>query len=76
IGGGNGGYPHWRSNASLTVMDERWAGTYSIQMIGEATDFNASPGDIGYQTDAVFYHNAQFSYRVNDNVDVAFGIDN
>jgi len=76
IGGGNGGYPHWRSNASLTVMDERWAGTYSIQMIGEATDFNAAPGDIGYQTDAVFYHNAQFSYRVNDNVDVAFGIDN
>ncbi|KAK0360540.1 hypothetical protein LTR94_026911, partial [Friedmanniomyces endolithicus] len=76
IGGGNGGYPHWRSNASLTVMDERWAGTYSIQMIGEATDFNAAPGDSGYQTDAGFYHNAQFSYRVNDNVDVAFGIDN
>ena len=56
IGGGNGGYPKWRSNASFTVTDEKWTGTYSVQMIGKATDFNAAPKDIGYQAPRVFYH--------------------
>ncbi len=76
IGGGNGGYPHWRSNASLSVTDERWTGTYSVQWIGKATDFNASEGDIGYRTPNVFYHNAQFAYRLGEQADIAVGIDN
>ncbi|WP_291755155.1 TonB-dependent receptor [Brevundimonas sp.] len=76
IGGGNGGYPHWRSNASLTVEDDRWTGTYSVQLIGKATDFNAAPGDIGYETPNTFYHNAQFAYRLGESADIAFGVDN
>ena len=76
IGGGNGGYPKWRSNASFTVTDEKWTGTYSVQMIGKATDFNAAPKDIGYQAPRVFYHNAQVAYRIADNADIAVGVDN
>jgi len=56
IGGGNGGYPHWRSNVSASIVDERWTATYSVQLIGKATDFNAAPGDIGYETPNLFYH--------------------
>lgn len=76
IGGGNGGYPHWRSNASFSLMDDRWTGTYSVQWIGEATDFNAKPAAIGYKAPDVFYHNAQFAYRLGDQADIAVGIDN
>ncbi|WP_332771111.1 TonB-dependent receptor [Phenylobacterium sp.] len=76
IGGGNGGYPHWRSNASFAVMDERWTGTYSVQWIGKATDFNAAPADIGYRAPNVFYHNAQFAYRLGESADIAVGVDN
>ncbi|MDP3748098.1 MAG: TonB-dependent receptor [Phenylobacterium sp.] len=76
IGGGNGGYPHWRSNASFSVMDERWTGTYSVQWIGKATDFNAAPADIGYRAPNVFYHNAQFAYRLGESADIAVGVDN
>ncbi|WP_312164297.1 TonB-dependent receptor [Phenylobacterium sp.] len=76
IGGGNGGYPHWRSNATFSLTDDKWTGTYSVQWIGEATDFNAKPGAIGYKTPDVFYHNAQFAYRLGDQADIAVGIDN
>jgi len=76
IGGGNGGFPKWRSNASFSVTDETWTGTYSVQMIGKAIDFNAAPDDIGYQTPRVFYHNAQVAYRFADSADIAFGVDN
>ena len=76
IGGGNGGYPHWRSLASVSVTDARWTGAYSVQMIGEATDFNAAPTDIGYTSPNVFYHNAQFAYRLGESADIAFGVDN
>ncbi len=76
IGGGNGGYPHWRSLASASVTDARWTGAYSVQMIGEATDFNAAPTDIGYTSPNVFYHNAQFAYRLGESADIAFGVDN
>lgn len=76
IGGGNGGYPHWRSNVSASVVDDRWTATYSVQLIGKATDFNAAPGDIGYETPNLFYHNAQFAYRLGEKADIAFGIDN
>ena len=76
IGGGNGGYPHWRSLASVSVTDDRWTGAYSVQMIGEATDFNAAPTDIGYSSPNVFYHNAQFAYRLGESADIAVGVDN
>ena len=45
-------------------------------MSTSSADFNAAPGDIGYQTDAVFYHNAQFAYRLKEDATVALGIDN
>lgn len=76
IGGGNGGYPEWRGNASFALAGEKWSGAYSIQWIGEATDFNAAKGDIGYQTPDVFYHNAQLSYAVSERVSLAAGVDN
>ncbi|WP_240454430.1 TonB-dependent receptor [Caulobacter sp. 17J65-9] len=76
IGGGNGGYPHWRSQASMTVENERWTGTYSVQWIGKATDFNAAPGDIGYESPDVFYHNAQVAYNINDKARLSVGVDN
>lgn len=76
IGGGNGGYPHWRSNASLTVSDVNWNATWSVQWIGKAKDFNASPGDIGDETPNDFYHNVQFAYRVSEKANIAVGVDN
>ena len=76
IGGGNGGYPHWRSFGSLSVEDPRWTATYSIQWIGQAQDFNAAPNQIGFETPEVFYHNAQFAYRITDRARVAVGVDN
>ena len=45
-------------------------------MIGKATDFNAAPGDIGYEAPRVFYHNAQLAYRFAENADIAVGVDN
>jgi iron complex outermembrane recepter protein len=75
IGGGNGGYPHWRANTSLTVRGIHWTGTYSVQMIGKGDDFNASTG-IGSSMPTVFYHNAQFSYALSDAMKVSIGIDN
>ncbi|TQV78143.1 TonB-dependent receptor [Exilibacterium tricleocarpae] len=75
IGDGNGGYPQWRANASLTTRGDRWSGTYSVQMIGEGEDFNATTG-IGSRMPSVFYHNTQFSYAVSDAVNVSVGIDN
>lgn len=76
IGGGNGGYPKWRGLTSLTVDDPKWSASYFIQWIGEATDFNAAPTALGYRTPDVFYHNAQFLYRLTDDSTLAFGIDN
>jgi outer membrane receptor protein involved in Fe transport len=75
IGGGNGGYPHWRANASWTTSAEKWSGTYSVQMIGSGDDFNATDG-IGSHMEAVFYHNVQFSYSINDAMKFSLGIDN
>ncbi len=76
IGGGNGGYPKWRGLTSLTVDDPKWSATYSIQWIGRATDFNAAPTAIGYRTPNVFYHNAQFAYRLTEKAIVTVGGDN
>jgi outer membrane receptor protein involved in Fe transport len=76
IGGGNGGYPHWRSNASFTVSDVNWNATWSVQMIGKAKDFNAAPTAIGSRTPNVFYHFVQASYRISEQASVAVGVDN
>lgn len=76
VGGGNGGYPHWRSQASMTVENDRWSGTYSVQWIGEAKDFNAAPGAIGYETPGVFYHNAQVALDVSEKARISVGLDN
>lgn len=76
IGGGNGGYPHWRGYASLTGNKGPFTGTYSVQWIGKATDFNADPGDIGYRTPNVTYHNLQVAYDLNDQARFAVGVDN
>ncbi|MDX2142387.1 MAG: TonB-dependent receptor [Rhodospirillaceae bacterium] len=76
IGGGNGGYPHWRGIASFSVDDPNWSATYSVQWIGKATDFNAAPTNIGYRAPNVFYHNAQFAYQLTEQALLAVGIDN
>ncbi len=75
ITGGNGSYAHWRSDATVTVGQDRWSGTWGVQYIGEADDINAATGP-GSSVSGVFYHNAQVSYRVTDAIDVALGIDN
>jgi iron complex outermembrane receptor protein len=76
IGGGNGGYPHWRSNATFGLSDVNWNATWSVQMIGKAKDFNAAPTAIGSTTPNVFYHFVQASYLFNDHFSVAVGVDN
>ena len=50
--------------------------TWSTQWIGSATDFNAAPGDIGYSTPDVFYHNLQLSFAVDDETSFRLGVDN
>ncbi|WP_172264525.1 TonB-dependent receptor [Caulobacter sp. RHG1] len=76
IGGGNGGYPKWRGLTSISIEDPKWSASYTVQWIGKATDFNAAPTAIGYRTPNVFYHNAQFAYRVKENATLAVGVDN
>ena len=75
ITGGNGSYTHWRSDATIRVGGERWSGTWGIQYIGKADDINTDTGP-GSEVSAVLYHNAQFEYRVTDNIDLALGVDN
>ncbi|WP_106639792.1 TonB-dependent receptor [Allosphingosinicella vermicomposti] len=76
IGGGNGGYPKWRGygvvTADLGTVDLTW----STQWIGKATDFNAAPGDIGYRSPNVFYHNAQVAFDLTENSRLQLGVDN
>lgn len=76
IGGGNGGYPKWRGLTTFTVDDPKWSASYTIQWIGKATDFNAAPTALGYRTPNVFYHNAQFAYRLLEEATLAVGVDN
>jgi iron complex outermembrane receptor protein len=76
IGGGNGGYPKWRGLATFNLDDPKWSATWSVQWIGKARDFNALPTAIGSRTSNVFYHNAQFQYRVTPKAIVAVGVDN
>jgi iron complex outermembrane recepter protein len=76
IGGGNGGYPEWRGYGALTLAKGPVGFTWSTQWIGSATDFNASPGDIGYSTPDVFYHNFQVRFDVNEETSFRLGADN
>ena len=75
ITGGNGSYTHWRSDIAVTAGRDRWSGTWGVQYIGAADDINTDTGP-GSHVSAVFYHNAQFSYRVTDAMDLAIGVDN
>ncbi|WP_144243976.1 TonB-dependent receptor domain-containing protein [Sphingopyxis sp. MWB1] len=76
IGGGNGGYPKWRGYGVLTAEKDGISATWSTQWIGKATDFNADPGDIGYRTPNIFYHNLQLAYAVDDRTRFQIGVDN
>ena len=76
IGGGNGGYPECRGYGTLMVENGPIGATWSTQWIGSATDFNAAPGDIGYSTPDVFYHNLQLSFAVDDETSFRLGVDN
>jgi outer membrane receptor protein involved in Fe transport len=76
IGGGNGGYPKWRGYGVVTADFGAPELTWSTQWIGKATDFNAAPGDIGYRTKHVLYHNAQLAFDVQENFRFALGVDN
>lgn len=76
IGGGNGGYPRWRGYGVATLSKGGITGTYSVQWIGSAQDFNALPANIGYKTPNIFYHNAQLAFDVQERTRIAFGVDN
>ena len=76
IGGGNGGYPKWRGYGVITADFGAPELTWSTQWIGKATDFNADPGDIGYKTPNIFYHNVQLAFDVQDKLRFALGVDN
>ena len=71
-----GGYPEWRANGAWTASTDKWSGTYNMQMIGSATDWNGAAGAIGTEIDAVFYHSLQGSYRLSDTLELRLGIDN
>ena len=75
ITGGKGSFTHWRSDASMRVGGERWSSTWGVQYIGKANDINTDSGP-GSEVSGVFYHNAQFQYRITDAIDVSVGIDN
>lgn len=76
IGGGNGGYPHWRGYSVISAEKDGAILTWSTQWIGKATDFNAAPEDVGYRTPNVFYHNAQVAFKITDRARFQIGVDN
>jgi len=76
ITGGRGSYAKWRAYTSLTMKQDAWSGSYSMQYIGSADDINAAPGDIGDHAPSVTYHNVQLKYSPSKSFDVALGIDN
>ncbi|HET7816658.1 MAG TPA: TonB-dependent receptor [Sphingomicrobium sp.] len=76
IGGGNGGYPRWRGYGVVTADIGRTDVTWSTQWIGKATDFNAQPGQLGYRTPNVFYHNLQVAHDLFAKTRLMVGIDN
>lgn len=76
VGCCDGGYPEWRANASWTASNDRLTGVYNVQMIGSATDYFGAPGAVGTDIDAVFYHNVQGSYQINEKLKLSAGVDN
>ncbi|OJU20146.1 MULTISPECIES: TonB-dependent receptor [unclassified Sphingomonas] len=76
IGGGNGGYSKWRGYGVITAASGGVTATWSTQWIGKATDFNAKPGQIGYKTPDVFYHNAQLAFEIDAKTRFQVGVDN
>ena len=47
----------------------------TLLVIGKSDDINTDTGP-GSELSGVFYHNAQFQYRVTEAIDVAVGVDN
>ena len=76
ITGGRGSYAKWRAYTTLTMRQDAWSGSYSMQYIGSTKDINAAPGDIGDHAPSVTYHNVQLKYSPTKSFDVALGIDN
>lgn len=76
ITGGRGSYAKWRAFTSLTMEQDAWSGSYSVQYIGSADDINAAPGDIGDHAPSLTYHNVQLKYSPTKSFNVALGIDN
>ena len=76
ITGGRGSYAKWRAFTSLTMEQDAWSGSYSVQYIGSSDDINAAPGDIGDHAPSLTYHNVQLKYSPTKSFNVALGIDN
>ncbi|RUO28143.1 TonB-dependent receptor [Aliidiomarina sedimenti] len=76
ITGGSGSYARLRSDAAVTLGTDTWQANYNIRMIGSADDINASPGDIGAEAPAVFYHDLQGVYFMTDNWSLTVGANN
>ncbi|WP_300395894.1 TonB-dependent receptor [Henriciella sp.] len=76
VGCCDGGYPEWRGNAFWSASTDRWTGVYNAQLIGAATDYFGTPGEVGTDIDAVVYHNIQGSYQFTDQLKLSVGVDN
>lgn len=63
--GGNGSFPHWRANASISLIDDAWQLHWNMQYIGTADDMNAVAGDLGGRIGSVVYHHLQGAYTLN-----------
>lgn len=76
VGCCDGGYPEWRGNAYWSASTDLWSAVYNAQLIGPATDYFGTPGEIGTDIDAVLYHNVQGSYQINEQLRLSAGVDN
>jgi len=76
ITGGSGSYARVRTDANVRFSRDDWQLYYSVRMIGEADDINASEGDIGARAPNVFYHDIQGTYFLTDNWTVQAGVNN
>lgn len=73
--GGNGSFPHWRANASISLIDDAWQLHWNTQYIGTADDMNAIAGELGGRIGSVVYHHLQGAYT-RDNWTLTVGINN
>jgi outer membrane receptor protein involved in Fe transport len=71
-----GGFPEWKANGQWNIARGKWSGSWNVQMVGSATDFNGKPGEIGTNIAPIFYHNVQAGYQFSDSLLLHFGVDN